>query len=147
MARGYNKVILIGNLAGDPELGSTSNKNAVAKFRVAVNRQWKSSSGESKDEVDFIPVAVWGKSAEHCKQYLTKGSQVLVEGRLSVRNYEATSGEKKTFTEVIAISVQFLGSPKRKGESEKAGSGEDDFLSDEAFSFGGDNYNESDPPF
>ncbi|MFH1239377.1 MAG: single-stranded DNA-binding protein, partial [bacterium] len=77
-----NKVLLIGNLTKDPELRYTPNGQAVAGFTVAVNRRYKNATGEMIEKTDFIPVEVWRKQAESCKQYLTKGSSVYVEGRL-----------------------------------------------------------------
>ncbi|GAB6281115.1 MAG: single-stranded DNA-binding protein [Thermovirga sp.] len=112
MARGFNKAILMGNLARDPEVRYTTSKQAVAKLTVAVNRQWKNKDGEVQDQADFIPVVVWGSQAENCERFLRKGSSVLVEGRIQVRNYEATTGERRWITEVVAQSVTFLGTRK-----------------------------------
>lgn len=121
MARGFNKAILMGNLTRDPEVRYTTSKQAVAKFTVAVNRQWKSKDGELKDQVDFIPVVVWGPQGENCERYLRKGSPVFVEGRIQVRSYEATTGDRRWVTEVIAQDVTFLGTRK---ESDSFSSGE-----------------------
>ena len=121
MARGYNKAILIGNLARDPELRYTANKTPVASFAVAVNRSWKGQNGELRDEVDFIPVTVWNKLAEFAERYLKKGNSVLVEGRISVRSYEAKTGEKRTYTEVVAENIQFVGPARRDGDSSDQG--------------------------
>jgi len=113
--RGFNKVILVGNLARDPEVRYTASKQAVARFSVAVNRQWKGQNGEVQEQVDFIPVVVWGAQAENCERYLAKGRGVLVEGRLSIRSYEK-DGQKRSATEVVAQSVQFLGGARREGD-------------------------------
>lgn len=118
MARGYNKVILLGNLARDPELSYTPSGQAVAKFTVAVNRSYTNKEGASVDEVDFIPVVVWGKQAENCSQYLTKGRAVLVEGRLRVRSYETQGGQRRRAFEVVALRVQFIGGAPRAEEDE-----------------------------
>jgi len=123
MARGFNKAILMGNLARDPEVRYTTSKQAVAKFTVAVNRQWKSKDGELKDQVDFIPIVVWGPQGDNCERFLRKGSPVFVEGRIQVRSYEATTGERRWVTEVIAQDVTFLGTRK---ESEGPSSNEAD---------------------
>lgn len=112
MARGFNKSIIMGNLARDPEVRYTTSKQAVAKLTVAVNRQWKNKDGEVQDQADFIPVVVWGSQAESCERFLRKGSPVLVEGRIQVRSYEATTGERRWVTEVVAQGVTFLGSRK-----------------------------------
>lgn len=117
MARGFNKAILMGNLVRDPEVRYTTSKQAVAKFTVAVNRQWKNKDGELKEQVDFIPVVVWGQQGENCERYLSKGSPVFVEGRIQVRSYEATTGERRWVTEIIAQDVTFLGTRKESDSS------------------------------
>ncbi|MDI9370203.1 MAG: single-stranded DNA-binding protein [Synergistaceae bacterium] len=118
MARGYNKVVIVGNLARDPEVRYTASKQAVANFAVAVNRAWKDRNGELQESVDFIPVVVWGPMAENCERYLKKGNQALVEGRLQVRSYEAKDGSGKRYvTEVIASDVVFLGGPRKRDDS------------------------------
>jgi len=104
-----NRVVLIGRLTRDPELRYTSGNNAaVCNFTIAVDRGFTGQSGER--EADFIPVVVWNKQAENVKNYLTKGSQVAVEGRIQVRNYDDQNGQKRYVTEVIANNVEFLGS-------------------------------------
>ena len=104
-----NRVVLIGRLTRDPELRYTSGSNAaVCNFTIAVDRGFTGQSGER--EADFIPVVVWNKQAENVKNYLNKGSQVAVEGRLQVRNYDDQNGQKRYVTEVIASNVEFLGS-------------------------------------
>jgi len=113
LARGFNKVILMGNLARDPEIRYTASKQAVARLTVAVGRQWKGRNGELQNQTDFIPIVVWGNQAENCERYLRKGRPVLVEGRMQVRSYEDKSGERRWITEVIASSVTFLGSASR----------------------------------
>jgi len=110
LARGFNKVILMGNLARDPEVRYTTSNQAVAKLSVAVNRVSRGKDGEVLEQVDFIPVVVFGSQAENCERYLRKGRPVLVEGRLQVRSYETGSGERRWVTEVVAQSVTFLGS-------------------------------------
>ena len=104
-----NKVVLIGRLTRDPELRYTSGNNAaVCNFTIAVDRGFTGQSGER--EADFIPIVVWNKQAENVKNYLSKGSQVAVEGRIQVRNYDDQNGQKRYVTEVIANNVEFLGS-------------------------------------
>ena len=104
-----NKVVLIGRLTRDPELRYTSGNNAaVCNFTIAVDRGFTGQSGDR--EADFIPIVVWNKQAENVKNYLTKGSQVAVEGRIQVRNYDDQNGQKRYVTEVIANNVEFLGS-------------------------------------
>lgn len=107
--RGYNKAIIMGNVARDPEIRYTATQRAVASFSVAVNRSWKDQNGEIREEVCFIPVVVWGKGAEICERYLKKGGGILVEGRINVRSYEAKTGEKRYVTEIVADNFQFVG--------------------------------------
>ena len=101
-----NKVVLIGRLTKDPELRYTGNNTAVATFSIAVNRNFTNQAGEK--EADFINIIVWRKQAENCKNYLVKGSQVAVEGRLQTRSYDDANGQKRYVTEVVAESVEFL---------------------------------------
>ena len=108
MAASLNKVLLIGNLTRDPELRYVPSGTAVATFTVAVNRVYTSQAGEKKEEVAFIKIVVWGRRAEVCGEYLSKGSPVFVEGRLQSRSWEGQDGQKRSTTEVIADNVQFL---------------------------------------
>ncbi len=104
-----NKVFLIGNLTRDPELRYTPGGTAVANLGIAVNRRFKDSSGELKEEVCFLTVTVWDKQAEACCQYLTKGKPVFVEGVLQSRFWETAEGQKRSAIDVRAERVQFLG--------------------------------------
>lgn len=104
-----NRVILIGRSTRDPELRYTANGTAVASFCLAVDRTYKNSNGEK--ETDFINIVAWNKLGELCGEYLAKGKQVALEGRLQIRSYEDNNGSKRTVAEVVADSVQFL-SPK-----------------------------------
>jgi single-strand DNA-binding protein len=114
MAASLNRVFLMGNLTRDPELRYVPSGAAVANFTVAVNRPYKDSTGDKKEEVSFIRVVVWGKMAEVCGEYLAKGRPVLVEGRLKSRSWEDQTGQKRSALEVVANSVQFLGSRTAK---------------------------------
>ena len=105
-----NKVFLIGNLTRDPELRYTPGGTAVANLGIAVNRRFKDSSGELKEEVCFLTVTVWDKQAEACCQYLKKGRPVFVEGVLQSRFWETSDGQKRSAIDVRAERVQFLGS-------------------------------------
>jgi len=112
-----NRVFLIGRLTRDPELRYTSgNNSAVCNFTIAVDRNFTGQNGER--EADFIPVVVWNKQAENVKNYLTKGSQCAVEGRIQVRNYDDQNGQKRYVTEVIANSVEFIGSRNSNNTSQ-----------------------------
>ena len=116
MARGFNKVVLMGNLARDPEIRYTVDKRAWVRFTVAVGYSWKNKNGEYQDGADFVPVVVWGPLADRCGRYLKKGSSVLVEGKIKVRSYEARDGSgKKYTTDVEATEVMFVG-PRRSEE-------------------------------
>ena len=112
MAANVNKVFLIGNLTRDPELRYVPSGTAVATFGIAVNRVFSDQSGQKKEDTCFIRVVVWGRRAEVCGEYLSKGRQVFVEGRLQSRSWEDSNGQKRQTVEVVANDVQFLGSPK-----------------------------------
>lgn len=111
-----NKVFIMGNLTRDPELRYVPSGTAVATFTIAVNRVYTSQAGEKKEEVSFIRVVVWGRRAEVCGEYLSKGSPAFVEGRLQSRSWETQDGQKRNTIEVIADNVQFL----RGGSGDKA---------------------------
>jgi single-strand DNA-binding protein len=104
----FNKVLLMGNLTRDPELRFTSNGSALAKFGLAVNRKYKAGE-EWKEEVCFVDITVWGKQAENCAEYLSKGRPVFIEGRLQFSSWETDDGQKRNKLEVVANTVQFLG--------------------------------------
>lgn len=104
-----SKVILVGNLGSDPEMRYTPNGKAVTSFSVATNRRYTTSAGESKEETDWFRISVWGKQAEQCNQFLNKGKQVYVEGRLHARSWEGQDGQMRTSLEVTADRVLFLG--------------------------------------
>jgi len=101
-----NIVVLIGRLTADPELRYTQAGNAVATFNLAVDRPFKNAQGES--ETDFIPIVVWGKSAEACANYLAKGRLCAVAGRIQVRSWEDQQGQRRYRAEVVANNVRFL---------------------------------------
>ncbi len=117
-----NKVFLAGNLTRDPEVRYTPTGSAVADLNMAINRVYTSGSGEQKEETCFVAVVVWGKQAENCGEYLSKGSPILVEGALQFDQWQTESGEKRSRLRVKAERVQFLGRPK-KGEFGDAPSG------------------------
>ena len=101
-----NKVFLIGRLTRDPELRYTGNNTPVASFTLAVNRTYTNQAGER--EADFINIVVWRKQAENVKNYVHQGSQVAVDGRIQVRNYDDQKNKKRYVTEVVADNVEFL---------------------------------------
>ena len=103
-----NKLMLIGNVGTDPEMRYTPNGNPVTSFRIATSRKYIGSDGESKQETEWFTVVVWGKQAESCNQFVTKGKRVYVEGRLRTRNWEGQDGQKRVAVEVVANRVIFL---------------------------------------
>ena len=115
---GFNKVILIGNLTKNPELRYTPNGTPVTSFGLAVNRRYRQAE-DLKEEVCYIDIVVFGKQAENCGQYLSKGNGVIVDGRLQQRRWETEDGQKRSKHEVVAQTVTFL--PKRQESSGEAG--------------------------
>jgi single-strand DNA-binding protein len=110
-ATNINRVIITGNLTRDPELRSTPGGTSVCSLRVAVNsRRKESESGQWVDKPNYFDVTVWGAQGENCAQYLSKGRPVAVDGRLNWREWEAQDGGKRQSVDIIADSVQFLGS-------------------------------------
>jgi single-strand DNA-binding protein len=109
MAGGVNKVILIGNLGVDPEVRFTPGGQAVANFRVATNDSWTDKAGQKQERTEWHRIVVWGKLAELCGEYLKKGRQCYVEGRLQTREWTDKEGKKNWTTETVANTVQFLG--------------------------------------
>lgn len=118
-----NKVILVGNLGKDPQTRSTPNGQEVATLTVATSEKFKGKDGELQERTEWHTVVVWGKQAESCGKYLTKGRQVYVEGRLATRKWTDKEGVEKYTTEVVAENVKFLGQGERKNA--QAGAGED----------------------
>lgn len=106
---GLNSVHLIGNLGRDPDLRNTQGGTAVANFSLAMNEKWKDAAGKDMERVEWIDVVVWGKQAESCAKYLTKGRSVCVLGRLQTRSWDDDKGIKRWKTEIVASQVLFLG--------------------------------------
>ena len=104
-----NKVILVGNLGKDPEVRYTQTGSAVANFSIATSEQWNDRDGKKQERTEWHNIVVWGKQAEHCGQYLSKGRQVYIEGSIRTRSYDDKSGNKRYITEIIAQRIQFLG--------------------------------------
>jgi len=103
-----NKIIVIGNLGRDPEMRYTPNGQSVTSFSVASNRKFTTAAGEKREETEWFNVSAWGKLGETCNQFLTKGNQVYVEGRLSSRSYEGRDGQTRFVNEISLTDVQFL---------------------------------------
>lgn len=110
-----NKIILLGRLTKDPEVRYTQNGKVVTQFTLAVDRPYAAADG--KKEADFIPVVIWGKSAELAGNSLGKGQRALVEGRVQIRSYDANDGSKRWVTEVIADRFEFI---ERKADAQPA---------------------------
>lgn len=116
---GFNKIIRMGHLTRNPELRFSPSGTPIASFGLGINRRWKQGE-EIKEEVTFIDVVVFGKQAEHCGQYLTKGNSVVVEGRLQQRRWETEDGQKRRKHEVVGQSVTFLPKSTQPTESHPA---------------------------
>ncbi len=113
--RGFSKAIITGNLTRDPELRSTPSGASVCGFSVAVNRTYRGTDGENKEEVSFIDCSAWGKLGEMIAQYAKKGSGVLVSGRLSQRSWEdKNGGGKRSRTEIVVEDFNFIGAPNSR---------------------------------
>lgn len=111
-----NKVMLIGNLGADPELRYTPSQMPVCTLRIATNERRKSADGQWSDHTEWHQVIVWGKQAENCNQYLKKGRQVYLEGRLQTRKWQDQEGKDRYKTEIVATTVQFIGGGASRGE-------------------------------
>ena len=106
---GVNRVILIGNLGANPELRYTQGQQAVANLRIATTEKWTDKSGQKQEATEWHRVVVWGRQAEICGQYLTKGRQVFIEGSIRTRQWQDQQGQKRYTTEIVARNVQMLG--------------------------------------
>ena len=121
MARGLNKVLLIGNLDCDPEMRYTPSGRPVTSFSLATSRSWRSADGERREETEWFNIVTWGNLAEICKQYLAKGKQVYIEGRLQTRGWEDDTGKKHFRTEVVANEMIMLGNRHSSGDVDTFG--------------------------
>ncbi len=118
-----NKVILLGRLGQDPELKYTPSGQAVCNFSLATSESWTDKSGQKNERTEWHRVVVWGKLAELCNQYLGKGRQAFIEGKLQTRSWDDKDGNKRYTTEIQANTVQFLGQTAGAGMSQNAGQG------------------------
>lgn len=114
-----NRVFLLGNLTRDPEVRYLPSGKAVAELRMAISRRFKTTTGEDKEEVCYVGVVVWGRQAETCGQYLSKGSALFVDGRLQYEEWEK-DGQKNNRLRVVADRTQFVGAPRRGQYSDTA---------------------------
>ncbi len=131
MSKGLNKVMLIGNLGRDPEMRYTPSGRPVTTFSVATNRSWKSSDGERRSETEWFNIVAWGNLAEICNQYLKKGHQVYIEGRLQSRSWEDDDKKKHQTTEVVAKEMVMLGDKRKEESGENSAESEIDSEGDE----------------
>lgn len=113
-----NKVILVGRLGNDPELRYTEAKMPVANFNVATSESWVDKQNQKQQRTEWHKIVVWGRTAETCSQYLRKGREIYIEGKLQTREWQDQAGVKKYSTEVIAEAVQFIGSNDRNERNE-----------------------------
>ena len=135
MSRGLNKVMIIGHLGREPEMRYTPSGRPVTSFNVATTRSWNSPDGERREETEWFNVVAWGNLAEICKQYLNKGQQVYVEGRLQTRRWEDQEGKKHFTTEVVANEMIMLGERPTRNSSESAAPSHEPPLEDDEFPF------------
>ena len=118
-----NKVIILGNLGKDPELRNTSSGKAVTTLTVATSDTWNDANGQRQERTEWHTIVVWGRSAENCKQYLSKGRSVYVEGRLQTRKWQDKEGKDRYTTEIVADRVQFVGGGSGAGGGGGGGRG------------------------
>jgi single-strand DNA-binding protein len=123
MAGGVNKVILVGHLGADPDMRYTPSGQGVCELRLATSESWNDKNGQRQERTEWHRIVVWGKRAEVCSKYLSKGRQVFVEGRIQTRNYDDKDGNKRYITEIIANDVQFLGGGRDGGGGSGGGGG------------------------
>jgi single-strand DNA-binding protein len=133
----FNKIIIVGNLGGDPELRYTPQGNAVCNFSVATNEKKRDKAGELQDITTWFRITLWGKQAENASKYLVKGSPVYIEGRLKVDEWTDREGGQRYTLDVQASDMQFIGSGERGGNGNHGGdhagfSGETTFSGNEA---------------
>ena len=121
MARGFSKAIIVGNLTRDPELRTTPSGAQVCGFTVAVNRNYKDGSGDSKEQVSFLDCSAWGRSGEIIAQYAKKGSGILVSGRIEQRSWEDKEGQKRSRVEIVVEDFNFIGGGNSEGSSYSGG--------------------------
>lgn len=135
MGRGLNKVLIIGNLGRDPEIRYTPSGRPVTSFSVATTRTWVNHDGERKEETEWFNVVAWGPLAEICNQYLAKGKQVYIEGRLQTRGWEDTHGRRHFRTEIVAQEMILLGEQQSPHFAQSDDESENSNYSDDDLTF------------
>lgn len=118
-----NKVILLGRLGQNPEIRHTPSGASVANFSLATNESWTDKNGQKQEKTEWHRIVVWGKLAELCGQYLTKGRQAFIEGKLQTRQWQDKDGQTKYTTEILAQTVQFIGAGTGQGAGQGQGQG------------------------
>ena len=131
MSRCLNKVMLIGNLGRDPEMRYTPSGRPVTTFTIATSRSWNTADGEKHAETEWFNIVTWGNLAEICKQYLTKGQLVYIEGRLQTRRWENKEGIKNISVEIIANEMMILGDRRDINQNQESDTSEEDSLEEE----------------
>jgi single-strand DNA-binding protein len=126
MSRGLNKVMIIGRLGRDPEMRYTPSGRPVTTFSVATSRNWTTSDGEKHVETEWFNVVAWGNLAEICNQFLSKGQQVYIEGRLQTRHWDDQEGHRHTSVEVIANEMIMLGDRRESDENSNEANNDDE---------------------
>ena len=124
-----NKVLLIGRLGNNPEIRHTNTGSAVANFNLATSENWTDKNGQRQERTEWHKIVVWGKLAELCEKYLSKGRQCFVEGKLQTRSWDDKDGNKRYTTEIVATSIQFLGSAAGASNSMDRSAGMDQGMS------------------
>jgi single-strand DNA-binding protein len=134
MSRDLNKVMIIGHLGRDPEMRYTPSGRPVTTFTVATNRTWNTTDGEKHNETEWFNVVSWGNLAEICKQYLSKGQQVYVEGRLQTRRWEDADKIKRNSVEIVASEMMILGD-RHESNQTNSDAQEPELINDEEYPF------------
>jgi single-strand DNA-binding protein len=119
-----NRAIIVGRITRNPEVRTTPNGQSVASFGIATNRFWKGADGQKQEKVEFHNIVAWGKLAEICNQYVTKGQLILIEGRIETRTWETPDGNKKNRTEIVAENMQM--GPRTQGSMQRESTQEND---------------------
>ena len=136
MSKSLNKVMLIGNLGRDPEMRYTPSGRPVTTFTLATTRSWKSSEGEQHSETEWFSIVAWGNLAEICKQYLLKGQQIYIEGRLQTRRWDDNEGIKHVNVEIVANEMMMLGDRRdSSATTANESAAEDDQQLDDEYTF------------
>lgn len=150
---GVNKVILVGNLGRDPEVRYTKSGQAVASFSLATSESWKGKDGNKEEKTEWHRIVAWGKLGEICGEYLNKGKQVYIEGRLQTREWDDKDGNKRSTTEIVANNMTMLGQAGGGGNQGYSDNGPSSSSSpasgssSSSGSSGGDDFEDDDIPF